>query len=63
MALADESTARRGKIRSGTLVAVICGCAVMFDGYDLSVFGTTIPALLAYETWGLDAAQVGVIAS
>lgn len=63
MALADESTARRGKIRSGTLVAVICGCAVMFDGYDLSVFGTTIPALLAYEPWGLDAAQVGVIAS
>jgi AAHS family benzoate transporter-like MFS transporter len=63
VALADESTARLGRTRTGTLVAVICGCAVMFDGYDLSVFGTTIPALLAYEPWGLDAAQVGVIAS
>lgn len=63
MALADERTARRGKTRSGTLVATLCACAIMFDGYDLSVFGTTIPALLAYEPWGLDAAQVGVIAS
>jgi MFS transporter, AAHS family, benzoate transport protein len=63
VALADESTARRTKTRSGTLVATICACAVMFDGYDLSVFATTIPALLEYEPWGLDAAQVGVIAS
>lgn len=67
MALAEESTARPSTTgsttRSGILVAVICGCAVMFDGYDLSVFGTTIPALLAYEPWGLDAAEAGVIAS
>lgn len=49
--------------RSGTLVAVICCCAVIFDGYDLSVFGTTIPALLEYEAWNLDAARAGVIAS
>jgi AAHS family benzoate transporter-like MFS transporter len=67
VALAEESTARPSTTgsttRSGILVAVICGCAVMFDGYDLSVFGTTIPALLAYEPWGLDAAEAGVIAS
>lgn len=49
--------------RSGTLVAVICCCAVVFDGYDLSVFATAIPSLLDYEPWGLDAARAGVIAS
>lgn len=46
----------------GTLVAVICLVTVVFDGYDLIVFGTTIPSLLAYEPWSLDAAQLGVIA-
>lgn len=51
------------RTRSGTLVAVICCCAVIFDGYDLSVFATTIPALLEYEPWNLDEAQAGVIAS
>lgn len=49
--------------RRGTLVAVICCCAVIFDGYDLSVYATTIPSLLEYEPWGLDAARAGVIAS
>lgn len=49
--------------RSGTLVAVVCCCAVLFDGYDLSVYATTIPSLLQYESWGLDAARAGVIAS
>ncbi|MBB3052051.1 AAHS family benzoate transporter-like MFS transporter [Prauserella isguenensis] len=48
---------------SGNLVAVICCCAVIFDGYDLSVFATTIPALLEYEPWNLDEARAGVIAS
>ncbi|MEQ3549508.1 aromatic acid/H+ symport family MFS transporter [Pseudonocardia nematodicida] len=49
--------------RSGTTVAVICCIAVVFDGYDLSVFATTIPALLEYQPWGLDAARTGLIAS
>ncbi|MEV4643540.1 aromatic acid/H+ symport family MFS transporter [Saccharopolyspora sp. NPDC049357] len=49
--------------RSGTTVAVICCVAVIFDGYDLSVFATTIPSLLEYEPWRLEAAQAGVIAS
>lgn len=57
-----SSTAGTGT-SSGTLVAVICCCAVIFDGYDLSVFATTIPALLEYEAWDLDPAQTGLIAS
>ncbi|NKQ54011.1 aromatic acid/H+ symport family MFS transporter [Amycolatopsis sp. K13G38] len=49
--------------RSGTVVAAICCLAVIFDGYDLSVFATTIPSLLDYKAWHLDAAGAGVIAS
>ena len=45
------------------LVPVLCGLAVMFDGYDLIVYGTVVPALLAYEPWGLTPEQVGVIGS
>ena len=45
------------------LVPVLCGLAVMFDGYDLIVYGTVVPALLAYEPWALSAEQVGLIGS
>ncbi len=45
------------------LVPALCGFAVGFDGYDLIVFGTVIPALLQYEPWGLTAPQLGVIGS
>ena len=41
----------------------MCGFAVGFDGYDLIVYGTVIPALLAYEPWGLTPERVGVIGS
>ncbi|MGO1165079.1 MAG: MFS transporter [Janibacter sp.] len=42
------------------LVAV-CGLAITFDGYDLVVYGTTIPALM--DEWGLSPAEAGTIAS
>ncbi len=45
------------------LVPALCGFAVGFDGYDLIVYGTVIPALLAYEPWGLTPERVGVIGS
>lgn len=47
----------------GSMVALICLVAVVFDGYDLLVFGTTIPSLLEYRQWGLDAGELGFIAS
>lgn len=46
----------------GSTVALICLVAVVFDGYDLLVFGTTIPSLLEYRQWGLDAGELGFIA-
>ncbi|MDJ0396404.1 MFS transporter [Rhodococcus sp. G-MC3] len=44
-------------------VAVLAFIAVSADGYDLAIFGAAIPDLLAYPTWDLTPARVGVIAS
>lgn len=37
--------------------------AIVFDGYDLIVYGSAVPALLGYEPWSLSAQQVGAIGS
>lgn len=49
--------------RSGSraMVVAICFAAIVFDGYDLIIYGSTIPALLSYEPWSLSPAQVGAI--
>jgi AAHS family benzoate transporter-like MFS transporter len=41
----------------------LCGFAVGFDGYDLIVYGTVVPALLEYQPWALSPERVGVIGS
>lgn len=62
--MSANSTAPAEKATSAIwLVPLLCGLAVMFDGYDLIVYGTVVPALLAYEPWALSAEQVGVIGS
>jgi AAHS family benzoate transporter-like MFS transporter len=35
--------------------------AMVFDAYDVIVYGATVPALLAYPGWSLTPAQVGAI--
>lgn len=45
------------------LVVLICFAAIVFDGYDLIIFGSTVPSLLAYEAWALTPAEVGTLAS
>src|SRR5690349_7531272 len=55
-----------GALRGRSLtwfVPAFCCLIIVFDGYDVSVFGTTIPVLLKYEPWHLDAAGAGLIAS
>lgn len=47
----------------GARVVAICVAVVLLDGYDLVVYGTVVPSLLAYEPWGLDAAGAGLIGS
>ena len=41
----------------------LCFGAIVFDGYDLIVYGSAVPALLAYEPWALTPAQTGAIGS
>lgn len=49
--------------RLRAFVPAFCCLIIFFDGYDVSVLGATIPVLLKYRKWDLDAAEVGVIAS
>ncbi|HJT91793.1 MAG TPA: aromatic acid/H+ symport family MFS transporter [Mycobacterium sp.] len=60
MPTASVSSSRH---RTGTLVLLICFVTIVFDGYDLVVYGSTVPTLVAYEPWGLDAATAGLIGS
>ena len=48
--------------RAAAAVA-LCFGAIVFDGYDLIVYGSAVPALLAYEPWALTPAQAGAIGS
>ncbi|MEN0135374.1 MAG: aromatic acid/H+ symport family MFS transporter [Rhodococcus sp. (in: high G+C Gram-positive bacteria)] len=44
-------------------VVAICFAAIIFDGYDLIIYGSTIPALLTYEPWSLTRIEAGAIGS
>ncbi|MEU8618834.1 aromatic acid/H+ symport family MFS transporter [Streptomyces sp. NPDC048623] len=49
--------------RPAALVIGLCWLIVVFDGYDLIVYGTTIPALLKEPGWELTPGQAGTIGS
>lgn len=49
--------------RSAAVVIFLCFIAIVFDGYDLVVYGAIVPKLLAYEPWGLTPVQTGAIGS
>lgn len=51
-----------GHPRAAAAVA-LCFGAIVFDGYDLIIYGSAVPALLQYEPWGLTPAQAGAISS
>ena len=61
----NAATARFARPRqpSRPVVVAICFAAIVFDGYDLIVYGSTVPSLLAYEAWSLSLTQVGTIGS
>ncbi len=48
---------------NGRIVLAICFTAIVFDGYDLVVFGSTLPSILAYDPWGLTKSTAGMIGS
>lgn len=49
--------------RSAAIVIGVCFATIVFDGYDLVVYGTTVPSILAYQEWGVTPAQAGAIGS
>lgn len=60
MVMASQGVARS---RSELLVLGLCFAVIVFDGYDLIVYGAAVPALLQYEPWGLTPTEAGVIGS
>lgn len=49
--------------RSPALVILLCWLIVVFDGYDLIVYGTTLPLVMAEPGWNLDAGTAGFMGS
>jgi AAHS family benzoate transporter-like MFS transporter len=49
--------------KSAATVIFLCFLAIVFDGYDLVVYGAIVPKLLAYGPWGLTPVQTGAIGS
>lgn len=47
--------------RTLTIILLTCGLSYMFDGYDLIVYGTTLPSLL--DQWQISPAAAGAIGS
>ncbi|WP_083510162.1 MFS transporter [Pseudarthrobacter sulfonivorans] len=47
----------------GRTVLLLCFVTIVFDGYDLVIYGSTIPSILKYQEWGLTTAQAGLIGS
>jgi AAHS family benzoate transporter-like MFS transporter len=45
------------------LVLGLCFATIVFDGYDLIVYGSVVPKLLDYGPWGLTPQRVGNIGS
>ncbi|MFP7365239.1 aromatic acid/H+ symport family MFS transporter [Corynebacterium callunae] len=49
--------------KSAAWVIVLCFVTIIFDGYDLVVYGAITPALLKYEPWGLTPVETGAYGS
>lgn len=49
--------------RSAAFVVLICFVTIVFDGYDLVVYGATVPSILAEQEWDVTPAEAGAIGS
>ncbi|MDR7083885.1 AAHS family benzoate transporter-like MFS transporter [Arthrobacter ginsengisoli] len=61
--LGQAPTAVSRPRKSAAAVIFLCFVAIVFDGYDLVVYGAIVPKLLAYQDWGLTPVQTGAIGS
>ncbi|MGW5570341.1 MFS transporter [Nocardia thailandica] len=51
------------RTRSGLVVVLLCFLTIVADGYDLIVYGATVPSLLDEPGWGMSTATAGLIGS
>jgi AAHS family benzoate transporter-like MFS transporter len=62
--MAVQTGIRDDRVNAATvLVVVVCWLAIIFEGYDLIVYGTVVPSLLHDRAWSLNPAQAGAIGS
>lgn len=59
----SDNASRPPARRSSAVVILLCFVAIVFDGYDLVVYGAIVPDLLAYEEWGLTPVETGAYGS
>lgn len=62
MAIQDISIVKE-RARSPNMIVALCGLLILFDGYDLIVYGAVAPALLREGSWALTPGMVGRAAS
>ncbi|CDZ34969.1 Benzoate MFS transporter BenK [Neorhizobium galegae bv. officinalis] len=51
------------RVRSPNMIIALCGLLILFDGYDLIVYGAVAPSLLREGSWALTPGMVGRAAS
>ncbi|MEV6062813.1 aromatic acid/H+ symport family MFS transporter [Nocardia asteroides] len=56
----DSPVPRR---KSGMVVVMLCFLTIVADGYDLIVYGATVPSLLEEPGWEMSASTAGLIGS
>ena len=59
MNFSTSSPGGRGRV----LVPVLCWAALLSDGYDLFVYGATLPALIGHAPWFITAGAAGTVGS
>jgi AAHS family benzoate transporter-like MFS transporter len=57
------ATATAGARKAASLVTALCWVIVVFDGYDLIVYGTVLPRLLDQPGWNLTKSSAGLLGS
>jgi AAHS family benzoate transporter-like MFS transporter len=63
MAASTGSPTTANRAHAGMWVVAICFVTIVFDGYDLIVYGAVVPSLLRHPTWHLTPGQAGAIGS
>jgi len=60
---ASPASRTTSRTRTGLWVVAICFVTIVFDGYDLIVYGAVVPSLLQHPTWEVTPGQAGAIGS